>query len=59
MAIERGGGIHAVSSSIKNVVTGLQNTDLNKKETEEFTGAILNITENSAQKGAWRAVSGS
>ena len=51
MATERGGGIHAVSSSIKNVVTGLQYTDLNRKVTEEFRGATLNIMDNSAQKG--------
>ena len=50
-ATERGGGIHAVSSSIKNIVTGLQDTDSNGKEIEEYRGAMLNITENSAQKG--------
>ena len=50
-AIERGGGIHAVSSSIKSVVTGSQDTDLNGKESEQYEGAILNITENSAQSG--------
>ena len=51
MATKRGGGIHAVSSSVKNVVTGLQDTDSNGKETEQYRGAILNIMENSAQKG--------
>ena len=50
MATKRGGGIHAISSSIKNVVTG-EYTDLNRKETEEFRGATLNIIENLAQKG--------
>ena len=50
-ATEKGGGIFAVSSSIKSVVTGSQYTNSNGKETEEYRGAILNITENSAQKG--------
>ena len=50
-AYERGGGIHAVSSSIKCIVTGSQYTDPTGETIEEYKGAILNITENTAQKG--------
>ena len=50
-AYERGGGIHAISSSIKCTVTGSQYTDANGKTVEEYKGAILNITENTAQNG--------
>ena len=50
-ATEKGGGIYAVSSSIKSVVTGSQDTGLNGKESEQYKGAILNITDNSAQRG--------
>ena len=32
-------------------MTGLQDIDSNGKETEEYRGAMLNITENSVQKG--------
>ena len=51
-ATESGGGLHAVSSLIKCIVSGSQYyTDPNGKQTEKCTGAIVYITENSAQKG--------
>ena len=50
-ATEKGGGIDVVSSSIKCIVTGSQDTDENGNMIEEYKGAILNITENTAQKG--------
>lgn len=49
-AYERGGGILAISSSIKCIVTGSQYT-ANGRMIEEYKGAIVNITGNSAQKG--------
>ena len=49
-AYERGGGILAISSSIKCIVTGSQYT-VNGRMIEEYKGAIVNITENSAQRG--------
>ena len=50
-ATEKGGGIDIVSSSIKFIVTGSQYTDQTGNMIEEYEGAILNITENMAQKG--------
>ena len=50
-AHEKGGGIHAVSSSIKCTVAGSQYTDPSGNMIEEYKGAIVNITENAAQKG--------
>ena len=49
-AYERGGGIHAISSSIKCIVTGSQYT-VNGRMFEKYMGAIVNITENVAQNG--------
>ena len=50
-AHEKGGGIYAVSSSIKSIVTGSQHTDPSGKMTEQYKGAILNMTKNEADFG--------
>ena len=50
-ATENGGGVHAISSLINCIVSGSQYTALNGKLTEKYSGTILYITENSAQKG--------
>ena len=48
----RGGGIHAVSSSIKGTVTGIVQTDRKSNTTSEvYKGAQINIISNSAPRG--------
>ena len=50
-ATEKGGGITIVSSLVTCTVTGSQHMDQNENMIEKYMGAILNITENTAQKG--------
>ena len=50
-ATEKGGGIDIVSSSVKCIVTGSQDANQNGRTIEQYMGAILNFTENTAQKG--------
>lgn len=48
---DKGGGIHAISSSIKCIVTGSKYTDVNETVIEKYTGAVLIMIENSATQG--------
>ena len=46
-----GGGIHAISSSIKAMVTGQTYVNQNGEKAEQYKGAQLNILRNTAQRG--------
>jgi predicted outer membrane repeat protein len=48
---ERGGGIHAVSSSIKCTVTGSDYSYQDEIRREFYEGAVMTIRENAAQRG--------
>ena len=50
-ATEKGGGIAIISSLVTCTVTGSQHMDQNGNMIENYMGAVLNITENTAQKG--------